>query len=89
MAVVCPGVTLGIFANQSKTKGFRDKTCSSAPSVLENRGSVSYMNTAWLCSSVFRALLRRYSGELRLPGAQADGLHPRARGTGVASSKAR
>ena len=36
MTVVCPGVTLGIFANQSEMKGFKDKTSSSASTILEN-----------------------------------------------------
>lgn len=36
VTVVCLGVTLRIFANQSENKGFRDKTCSSTSTVVEN-----------------------------------------------------
>lgn len=34
--ILCLGVTLRIFANQSKNKGFRDKTCSSTSTIVGN-----------------------------------------------------
>lgn len=34
--VVLPGVILGMFANWSETKGFKEKICSSASTVLED-----------------------------------------------------
>lgn len=66
VTVLCLGVTRRRFANQSKNKGFRDKTCSSTSTIVGNEGAISNLNAVWLCVSefVFTQLPRRLSDEL-------------------------
>lgn len=87
MMVVC----LGYLQTRVKSRGLRTKPVLQLPQFLKTKGPFQTLIQSGCASQefVFRNLLRRHSGELRLPGVQADGLHPHARGTGVATGRTR
>lgn len=79
----------GYLQTRVKWRVLRTKPDLQLPQFLKTRGSFQKLIESGSVSQefAFRNLPSRHSGELRLPGAQADGLLPHA--TGVAMGRAR